>query len=58
MTIPILIIPIRTKIMLLKHYQLFSFFLVGDEKHRRSHWIGGQRGWGVYTIGRYMPRYT
>jgi len=39
--------------MLLKHYHQLSFFLVGAERHRKSHWMGG-----VYNVGRYMPRYT
>ena len=53
MTIRLVIISIRTECKVTEALSLVGFFLIGAERHTKSHWIGG-----VHTVGRYMPRYT
>ena len=53
MTIRLVIISIRTESNITEALSPVGFFLIGAERHTKSHWMGG-----VYTVGRYMPRYT
>jgi len=53
MTIRLVIISIRTESKVTEALSPVGFFLIGAERHTKSHWMEG-----VYTVGRYMPRYT
>jgi len=46
MTIPLLIISIRTESNVTEALLPVVIFLVGAERHRKSNWIRGWQGWG------------
>jgi len=54
MTVPLLIISIRTESNVTEVLSPVLIFLVGAERQQREPLDGG----GVYNVGRYMPRWT
>jgi len=53
MTVRLLIVSNRKESNVNEALLPVVIFLVGAERNRKSHWLGG-----VYTVGRYVTRYT